>query len=662
MPVISRLALRSTKGRLVVAAMYAVLLLGAATMVYPFLLMLSGSCKSVADASYQRPIPPFWLDDVALFQKYAESKHNADLGELQRSWGKTVRSWLTISPPSEHEKKYLAEFLEWRGQCPWWDLGHARGTGMLPINARLFRQRMYERFNGDIDAYRRAVNLPVGSWNGVMPPFPAPGRYPPVPDALRTAFNEFAAERPVEDRILPNLDQLFRIFLMGRYSPDIAAYNASHGTRHEGYEQVFLDSRVPRQPPQREDWETFVRDVLHVRFVHLDKALEPGYRQHLAKLHADIGQLNRRYGTAYASFDEVPMPATVPPLRLAALDWAAFLRDRQLCPADSMRIVGPRQLFEQFVAARRGVPVEQISPIAMPVCAADWHDCMARASELRREFTTRNYKHVLSYILVHGRGLRNTAILCALAVATALLVNPLAAYALSRYRLPSTYKILLFCMATMAFPGEVSMIPGFLLLRNFPLWPLAGGITAFALTLWILSRACEHWPETLRMTAALAAGIIAGVWLVPAIIGRPHVSLLNTFAALVLPGMANGFSIFLLKGFFDSLPRELYESADIDGAGEWTKFWVITMSLSKPILAVIALNAFTGAYSAFMMALIIIPDPQMWTLMVWLYQLQTQSHQGVMYASLVIAALPMLVVFVLAQRVIIRAVIVPVEK
>ena len=98
-----------------------------------------------------------------------------------------------------------------------------------------------------------------------------------------------------------------------------------------------------------------------------------------------------------------------------------------------------------------------------------------------------------------------------------------------------------------------------------------------------------------------------GVYLMPRLFGEgsAHVSLLTTFWALVLPAAANGFSIFLLKGFFDSLPRELYEAADIDGAGEWTKFWTITMSLSKPILAVLALAAFTAAYSEFMMALVI---------------------------------------------------------
>ena len=202
--------------------------------------------------------------------------------------------------------------------------------------------------------------------------------------------------------------------------------------------------------------------------------------------------------------------------------------------------------------------------------------------------------------------MRNTIIFCALMVLTQLIVNPLAAYALSRYKPPSTYSILLFCMVTMAFPAEVTMIPSFLLLKDF--------------------------------------------------------HLLNTFAALILPAAANGFLIFLLKGFFDSLPQELYEAAEIDGAGEWHKFWVITMSLSKPILAVLALGAFTEAYAEFMMALVKIPDPHMWTLMVWLFQMQQFSHPSVVYASLVIAAIPTLVIFIFCQNLIMRGIVVPVDR
>jgi multiple sugar transport system permease protein len=213
---------------------------------------------------------------------------------------------------------------------------------------------------------------------------------------------------------------------------------------------------------------------------------------------------------------------------------------------------------------------------------------------------------VFDHIARHGRGLRNTAIYCVLAVLGSLIVNPLAAYALSRFRPRSTYAILLVLMLTMAFPTMVTQIPAFLMLRDL--------------------------------------------------------GLLNTFAALILPGLANGYSIFLLKGFFDSLPRELYESAELDGAGEWTIFWTLTMSLSRPILAVVALHAFTAAYSNFMFALLICQDERMWTLMVWLYQLQHRSGMGVVHASLLIAAIPTLLVFLFCQRIILRGIVIPVEK
>ena len=63
-----------------------------------------------------------------------------------------------------------------------------------------------------------------------------------------------------------------------------------------------------------------------------------------------------------------------------------------------------------------------------------------------------------------------------------------------------------------------------------------------------------------------------------------------------------------------------------------------------------------------MMALVIIPDSKMWTLMVWLFQLQQKMHPSVIYASLVIAAIPTLAVFLLCQNLIMRGIVVPTEK
>lgn len=368
--------------------------------------------------------------------------------------------------------------------------------------------------------------------------------------------------------------------------------------------------------------------------------------------------------------------------------------------------------------------------------ARDWEDLQFNRKAIRKEFLVTNYRVVMNFILFHGRALYNTAVFVVGMIVCTLVINPLAAYALSRFQLPSTYKILLFFMATMAFPAEVTMIPSFLLLKNFPLgyllqmalcisvflgaryalamdrpvlWktietavvlliaavalattvlPAAGyaslasirpaGLGAYALAaasvlaafVWAAPRLPGAWARGVARyeTAALAtlAGVL-GILTAPmtakaAGYDGAEVSLLNTFWALILPSIANGYAIFLLKGFFDSLPQTLYESAQIEGAREMWMFRNVTLPLSKPILAVIALQTFNLAYTTFMYAFVVCQDPKMWTLMVWLYDLQADSPQFVIFASLVVAAVPTLVVFILAQRVIMRGIIIPVEK
>ena len=86
------------------------------------------------------------------------------------------------------------------------------------------------------------------------------------------------------------------------------------------------------------------------------------------------------------------------------------------------------------------------------------------------------------------------------------------------------------------------------------------------------------------------------------------------------------------------------------------------MSLSKPILSVIALSSFTAAYANFMMAFLLCQDKSMWTMMVYLYQLQQTSSQAVGFAALIIAAIPTLLVFIFCQNIIIKGIVVPSEK
>ena len=302
----------------------------------------------------------------------------------------------------------------------------------------------------------------------------------------------------------------------------------------------------------------------------------------------NINKLNRDYKTNYKSFKDIKFPGSAPSEGFSLLYYTEFIE--RVVPIASVRLNTPEIIYK----------------IKPPYLQYEWYELQKHKLSIRKEFVIRNYREAVEYLILHGRAFINTAILCVVMLLATLIVNPLCAYALSRYNLPTTYQILLFLLATMAFPAEVTMIPAFLLIKDL--------------------------------------------------------GLLNTYWALILPAMANGFSIFLLKGFFDSLPKELYESAHIDGANEIKMFWHITLALSKPVLAVISLTTFTAAYGMFMFALLICQDKKMWTLMVWLYQMSGWAPMFVMFAGLVLAAIPTLLVFIFCQNIIMRGVILPVEN
>ena len=94
----------------------------------------------------------------------------------------------------------------------------------------------------------------------------------------------------------------------------------------------------------------------------------------------------------------------------------------------------------------------------------------------------------------------------------------------------------------------------------------------------------------------------------------------------------------MLKGFFDLLSQELFEAGSIDGARETTMMFKIALPLSRPVLGYLALTAFMGAYGAFLYAFLVAQNEKMWTLMVWIYQLQVLAPKAVVMAALTLAA------------------------
>jgi putative chitobiose transport system permease protein len=126
----------------------------------------------------------------------------------------------------------------------------------------------------------------------------------------------------------------------------------------------------------------------------------------------------------------------------------------------------------------------------------------------------------------------------------------------------------------------------------------------------------------------------------------------NSYLALILPGIGNGFAVFLLRSFFLGVPVELAEAARVDGLGWWGVFWRIYLPLSKPALIGAGLILFVFQWQAYLWPLLIAPDPQMKVAPVAIAQFAGQQGVdfGAIFAGATLTALVPLLVLLFFQR------------
>jgi ABC-type glycerol-3-phosphate transport system permease component len=603
--------------------MFIALSLGGLTMLYPFAIMISGSLRSELDETDLDLVPRFLVDEITLYRKFLEVKYNEDVASLNRAHARHAFSFRTAHVPQEVNERAVSDFRQFlrETQPPhhWRIGGGISSLKRLPDRLRAIQRRLEEHFDGSLASYSEEVGSPTLQWIAIRlpPPLWMSRQYSFSPNALWDAYFSTTDASDFAEQQMVNLSGYFREIIIGPIYGQSSTenYNRVHARPLASFAELNLPRTVPGEdePTLRKEWIEFVGRDLHPSFVLLEDVPDEQYQQFLQARYRTIEQLNHAWDAQFPGFDQIPLPRGQWLRGMLTQDYAEFLQSQ---PPESYRLTAPEYAWRDWLSQRYGA-IERVNAahgtshvlleqVQMPVEQMELQFVRDHSRTLRWNYSTNNYRQVVAEIFLQGNAFRNTMILCALAVGVALLVNPLAAYAMSRYRLRGTYNILLILMATVAFPPMVTLIPKFIMLREM--------------------------------------------------------NLLNTFAALVLPFAANGYLIFLLKSFFDSLPRELYEAAAIDGAGELRIFWQITMSLSKPILAVIALEAFTAAYAMFLYALIVCPSPDRWVQTVWLLQFQNRASTGAMFASVLVSSIPTLLVFVLAQRVIMRGIIVPTEK
>lgn len=134
------------------------------------------------------------------------------------------------------------------------------------------------------------------------------------------------------------------------------------------------------------------------------------------------------------------------------------------------------------------------------------------------------------------------------------------------------------------------------------------------------------------------------------------ISIADTPLAVWLPAGANAFNVLIAKQFFDAIPRELFEAAEVDGAGPWTVFRQIVLPMSKPIVAVVSLLAIMASWKDFLWPLVAITSQEKQPLAVALPRLAASSDQALLVAGLFIALVPPLLIFLIFQRYVVAGV------
>ncbi len=142
--------------------------------------------------------------------------------------------------------------------------------------------------------------------------------------------------------------------------------------------------------------------------------------------------------------------------------------------------------------------------------------------------------------------------------------------------------------------------------------------------------------------------------IVPQFLLAKELHLLDSYAGLVVfyVGGTLALNTFLLRSFFQDIPRELEEAMVVDGAGPWKRYRQLILPLSRPALATVAIFTFLASWDEFVWALTIINDPEKRTLpiAIALFQGQFATSWGIVFAASAIAVVPVIAIFIALQR------------
>jgi len=219
-----------------------------------------------------------------------------------------------------------------------------------------------------------------------------------------------------------------------------------------------------------------------------------------------------------------------------------------------------------------------------------------------QNFTLDNYKQIFIEQELFPRWLFNSVLVAVSVTMLNLLFNSMAGYALARLSFPGRKTIFIIILAVLMIPAQVTMIPNYLILKQL------------------------GW--------------------------------LNSYQGMIVPAMINATFIFMMRQFFINFPKELEEAAALDGLSRIGIFFRIVLPLARPALAAQAIFVFMGSWNDFMRPLIILSDPQLFTLPLGLNSFKGQfiSYWNYIMAASMVFTLPVLVIYAFFNRYFIKGI------
>lgn len=209
-----------------------------------------------------------------------------------------------------------------------------------------------------------------------------------------------------------------------------------------------------------------------------------------------------------------------------------------------------------------------------------------------------------------GRAFANSAIVTCLAVLTNCVIAVLAGYAFAHLPFRGSKVVFYALISTAAIPVAVTLIPLFLMAKNFP---LAGGNDIF---------------------------------------GDGGSGLLDSLGGLALPYLVGTMNIFVSRQYFSSLDKDYAEAARIDGAGEWRIFSRVYLPMAKPLIALVAVFSFTGVWDDFLWPLVVSTSERSTTVQLAIATFSSSGNikYGALMAATILVSIPVLIVFLFNQR------------